>query len=45
MRQPAHGCNFRAKAQRLGHFILAFLRLVTAMLVSLPTGFAGDRSG
>jgi hypothetical protein len=41
MRQPAHGCNVRAK--RLTHFILT--ELITAMLFSLPTGLAGDHSG
>jgi hypothetical protein len=43
MRQPAHGCNVRAK--RLTHWLLAnSRRLLTpaVMLFSLPTGLAGD---
>jgi hypothetical protein len=45
MRQPAHGCNVRAK--RLTHFILTLLfALITAMLLfSSPRGLAGDHSG
>jgi hypothetical protein len=44
MRQPARGCNFRAK--RLKHlFHPDLFALITAMLVSLPTRFAGDHSG
>jgi hypothetical protein len=44
MRQPAHGCNVRAK--RLTHlFHPDLFELITAMLFSLPTGLAGDHSG
>jgi hypothetical protein len=45
MRQPAHGCNVRAK--RLTHFIFHpdLFELITAMLFSLPTGLARDHSG
>jgi hypothetical protein len=45
MRQPAHGCNFRAK--QLKHFLLTDLfALIAIMLVlSLPKGLAGDHSG
>jgi hypothetical protein len=43
MRQPAHGCNVRAK--RLTHFATDQFASITAMLVSLPTGLAGDHSG
>jgi hypothetical protein len=45
MRQPAHGCNVRAKL--LAHWLLTNSRRasITAVLFSLPTGLAGDHSG
>jgi hypothetical protein len=46
MRQPAHGCNVRAKPLP-AETLLATDQFasITAMLFSLPTGLAGDHSG
>jgi hypothetical protein len=45
MRQPAHGCNVRAKRQTVGTLAAGQFASITAMLFSLPTGLTGDHSG